>query len=80
VHVWAQRLDVANAAPVFVGEADLGGARPDVAAAFGAQFNTAGFNLVGGPLPAGRYAVTAYAWNRRTARWEDARTTTLTAR
>ena len=43
VHVWAAPL---NGAAVFLGAAALNGARPDVAAVFGAQFAQAGFNLV----------------------------------
>jgi Fibronectin type III domain len=79
VHVWAQRRD-APAAPEFVGSATLDGARPDVAQAFGVQFGAAGFGLVTTPLTPGQYDLTVFAWNRRTARWEDARTVTVTVR
>jgi hypothetical protein len=80
VHVWAQRLDVPAASPVFLGVAELGGAQPDVAQAFGAQFDRAGYSLTTASLAAGRYDVTVYVWNRRTARWEDARTVAITVR
>jgi hypothetical protein len=84
VHVWAQRRDQPGAWPEFLGEATLGGARPDVAAVFGPQFGTAftttGFSLTTDRLEPGRYDITAYVWNRRTARWEDARTVTVTVR
>ena len=75
VHVWAQRTDVAAAEPVFLGAATLGGMRQDLAAAYGSQFERAAFSLTvpARALPAGLYDVTAYVWNRRTARWEDAR-------
>jgi hypothetical protein len=80
--------------PVFLGAAELGGPRPDVAAAQGAQFDRAGFALVvpGVPLagadeaPAstmlapGTYAITVYAWNARTQRWEDARISVVSLR
>lgn len=80
VHVWAQRTDVAGAVPVFLGAASLDGARPDVAGLYGAQFDRPGFNLAAPSLDAGTYTVTAYVWNRRTARWEDARSVILTVR
>jgi hypothetical protein len=80
VHVWAQRRDVPSAAPVFLGAADLGGVRPDVAAAFGAQFDRAGWGLVAAGLAPGRYEVTAYFWNNRTAGFDDARTVTVSVR
>jgi hypothetical protein len=36
--------------------------------------------LTAAPLPPGVYDITAYVWNRRTARFEDARTVTVTLR
>jgi hypothetical protein len=80
VHVWVERTDVAGAAPVFLGAADLGGRRPDVARAFGRQYEAAGFGLTTAGLAPGRYELTAYAWNVRTARWEDARTVSIVVR
>jgi len=79
VHVWAVRVDAPGQAQ-FLGAAALGGARPDVAAVHGPQFGSAAFSLDVAGLPAGRYAVTAYTWSRRTARWEDARTATVTVK
>ncbi len=76
VHVWARRLDVPPGAIVpaqFLGEADLGIARPDVAIAFPGADGFSGFRL-DTTLAPGQYAVTAYVWNERTGRWEDART------
>jgi hypothetical protein len=80
VHVWVERTDVAGAAPVFLGAADLAGRRPDVARAFGRQYEAAGFGLTTVGLAPGRYELTAYAWNVRTARWEDARTVSIVVR
>jgi hypothetical protein len=80
VHVWAQRTDVATASPVFLGEAGVGASRSDVGTAFGVQFESSGFGLTTPELQPGRYALTAYAWNQRTARWEDARTVEITVR
>jgi hypothetical protein len=79
VHVWAQRTD-APAAPEFLGAADLGVARPDVETAFGSQFGSAGFSSTTTALAPGRYDVTAYVWNRRTARLEDARAVAVAIR
>ena len=78
VHVWAQRRDVPGADPVFLGAAALDGPRADVAQAYGAQFLQPGFSLTTSGLASGTYEVTAYAWNCRTARWEDARTVSIT--
>jgi len=84
VHVWATNAEcVVRSAqcgkPVFLGEADLGGARPDVAWAFGLPTDATGYSLTA-HLPMGIYEVTVFAWNRRTARWEDARTLTVRVR
>ena len=80
VHVWAQRRDVPMAEAQFLGAAALGGVRPDVAAVFGPQLGTAGFSLTSDQLEPGEYDITAYVWNRRTARWEDARTVSVRIR
>jgi hypothetical protein len=80
VHVWAQRRDQPGAPPEFLGAAALGGARPDLAQEFGPQFGTAAFDLTVTTLASGQYDLTVYAWNLRTARWEDARTVTVTVR
>lgn len=75
VHIWAVGP---TGTPVLVGEATLGVNRPDVGASFGAAFGKAGFELRSSvALAPGRYDVTAYVWNQRTARWEDARTGSL---
>jgi hypothetical protein len=58
VHVWA--YPAAGGAAVFVGAVASGSARPDVGAAFGAQFKTAGFNMVG-RLPPGTYTLAVFA-------------------
>jgi len=79
VHVWARRMDVPTVGASFVGEARLGVDRPDVGAAFGPGAARAGYALVA-TLEPGVYAVTVYAWNVRTSRWEDARTVAVTVR
>jgi hypothetical protein len=62
-----------------VGAAALDQARPDVARAFKDAPSHAGFSLTASLKP-GTYTLTAYAWNERTARWEDARSVTVTVR
>src|SRR5262245_29127192 len=58
VHVWA--IPPAGSA-TFLGAATLGGARPDVAAIFGAQFQLSGFNLtVNVPLQPGPYMLSVF--------------------
>jgi len=88
VHVWARRIEVpgargsevlGGASPVFLGTADLGVSRPDVAAAHGARFPRAGFSFMGA-LGEGEWEVTAYIWNTRTGRFEDARTVKMTVK
>lgn len=58
VHVWA--YPTSGAAPIFVGEAQLGGVRPDVAAFAGRNFDKSGFNLTG-KLPVGDYTLTIFS-------------------
>ena len=72
VHVWAVPVDQ-TAAPQFLGAATLAVPRPDVAAAFGPQYDRAGYSLVA-PAPApGMYDLIVYAHTTRTGQWEDAR-------
>jgi hypothetical protein len=59
VHVWA--YPSTGAAPIFAGAATLGYARPDVAAAFGSQFDTTGYALDVQNLSAGSYTLIVYA-------------------
>jgi hypothetical protein len=80
VHVWAQRRDVPASSEIFLGAATLGGARPDVAEIYGAQFDRAGWSLSASGLVPGTYDVTAYFWSTRTGRFEDARTVTISVR
>ncbi len=89
VHVWARKratCGVRGAACaeiasefIFLGTADLGIARSDVAAAHGAPFSHAGFRLMA-TVPAGEWEVTAYVWVERTGRFEDARSARIIIR
>jgi subtilisin len=60
VHVWAFP---ASGPAVFVGAAQLGSARTDVGAIFGAQFTNSGWQLLGRGLAAGVYTLSAFARN-----------------
>jgi len=84
VHVWARRVQgagsmVQGSGLFFVGEATLDVPRPDVAQAHGDAPGRAGFSL-STTLAPGTYEFTAYVWNVRTTRWEDARTVVGTVR
>jgi hypothetical protein len=70
---------VQGSAPIFVGEATLNVVRPDVVKAHADAPAQAGFSL-SATLAPGTYEFTAYVWNVRTARWEDARTVFGTVR
>ena len=61
VHVWAYPNPGSGAPPIFLGAAQLGVARPDVAAIFGSRFLNSGFNLLAGPVSPGTYDVVVFA-------------------
>ena len=58
IHVWA--FPASGAAPQFVGASTVSGARPDVAAAFGSQFGTAGYGVFGRGLAPGNYRLMVF--------------------
>jgi hypothetical protein len=61
VHVWA--LPVTGAAPIFLGAANMGVQRPDIAAYFGrAELAASGFGL-SASLPSGTYDIVAFAFS-----------------
>jgi hypothetical protein len=61
LHVWAYPLS--GGAPVFLGTATYGGARPDVAAVHGDQFRESGYGLLVQGLAAGSHDVAVFAWS-----------------
>ena len=65
---------------IFLGAAGLGVQRPDVSAAFGPQFDRAGWGLSASGLAPGTYDLTAYFWSTRTGQFEDARTISISVR
>jgi glucose/arabinose dehydrogenase len=59
IHVWA--YPTSGAAPIFVGSAPYGGARPDLAAIVGPQFTPSGFGMLARGIPPGRYLLVVFA-------------------
>ena len=78
LHAWAYPLT--GGAPVFVGAAAYGGARPDVAGVYGDQFLESGFGLVVSGLVPGNYDLAVFPWSSETADFLPARTVRLTVR
>jgi hypothetical protein len=74
VHVWAWPTN--GAAPIFAGQATMGGARPDVARLYGSRFTNSGYNLIVTSVPAGVYDIVAYGHSTVTgafSTWKMAR-------
>jgi uncharacterized repeat protein (TIGR03803 family) len=68
VHAWAYPL--AGGPPVFLGAAEYGTRRPDVAAVHGQQFEHTGFRLNVNGLPHGHYDLTLFPWSTVTDGFE----------
>ncbi len=78
VDLWAYPNPGSGTPPLFVGSAGYGGTRPDVAAAFGAQFSGSGFGLTISGLPPGVYQLTVFARSRLTGTFNNARAVVVT--
>ena len=78
IHVWAYPLT--GGAPVFLGAATYGGARPDVAAVHGDQFSDTGFGLAVQGLVPGNYDLAVFAWSAVSGGFVPARIVRITAR
>ncbi len=78
LHAWAYPLS--GGAPVFVGAASYGGARPDVAAVHGDQFRDSGYGLFVQGLTPGNYDLAVFAWSEESADFLPARTVRVTVR
>ena len=50
----------------FLGATAYGGARPDVAAVYGSEFEDSGFGVIVQGLPAGDYDLALFAWSTET--------------
>ncbi len=78
LHAWAYPL--AGGPPVFLGATAYGGARPDVAAAHGDEFEHSGFGLHVQGLTPGNYDLAVFAWSTERADFVPARTVRVTVR
>ncbi len=76
IHVWV--YPASGAPPIFLGATSTGGSRPDVAAAFGAQFGSSGFGLAGRGLQPGRYLLAVFAHVAATGRFDIAQAVDIT--
>ena len=70
VHVWA--YPTTGGAPNFLGEANIGDARPDVAATYGPQFERSSYTLVTTNLKAGTWDIVVYAHRAATGSFDAA--------
>jgi hypothetical protein len=64
LHVWAYPVGSPDRTdPVFLGTAEYGGLRADVAAIFGERFRGSGYGLTVTGLPPGAYDLAVFAWS-----------------
>ena len=70
LHVWA--YPAGGAAPIFIGLADYGYDRPDVAAMFGSKYQFTGFRIVVSNLPSGSYTIVVFAHSNRSNTFSNA--------
>jgi Collagen triple helix repeat (20 copies) len=78
VHVWAIPT---SGAPTFLGAATMGVSRPDVAAAFGAQFEASGFNLsANAVLAPGGYTLAVFGHRSSTGTFDIVEQVPITVR
>ena len=78
LHAWAYPLT--GGPPVFLGATSYGGARPDVAAVHGDQFEASGFGLHVQGLTPGNYDLALFAWSTERANFVPAKTVRVTVR
>lgn len=78
IHVWAYPTDGSD--PIWVGTAEYGGARPDVAAIYGERFLKSGYGLRVGGLAPGTYDLAVFAYSTVTGGFVPAKTVRVTIR
>jgi hypothetical protein len=78
IHVWAYPLK--GGAPIFVGTAATGGARPDVAAVHGAQFENTGYGIYVQNLEPGNYDLAVFGHSSVTGEFAPAAVVRVTVR
>jgi hypothetical protein len=76
VHAYAYP---ASGAPIFLGSATLGVARPDVAAAFGSQYGTSGYGMTAPGLAPGNYTLVVYGLVTATGKFSAVQTANITS-
>jgi nucleotide-binding universal stress UspA family protein len=62
VHVWVLPNPGSGQPAQFLGAATYGGSRPDVAGAYGSQFQSSGYSI-SGTLAPGTYQAQVFAWS-----------------
>ena len=77
VHVWAFPT-VPGPAPLFIGAAQYGQPRPDVAAQFGSQFAASGFQLNASDTPVGEYDLAVFGFSTVTNQFDLIRAVRIT--
>ena len=75
VHVYAYP---ASGAPIFIGSAQVGISRPDIAAFAGARFGASGFSIQARGLASGPYQFVAYARSTLTGTFNNAASVSVT--
>jgi hypothetical protein len=78
VHVWA--YPARGGAPIFVGDAIVGGARPDVADSYGPAARDSGYGTIVRGLPPGRYMLAVFGHSTVTRDFLPAATVSITVR
>jgi hypothetical protein len=78
VHIWA--YPQAGGPPVFMGAAEYGGQRPDVADVHGPQFAASGYGLDNVVLPPGTYDIAVFAYSTVTGAFAPAKTVRVLVR
>ena len=78
VHLWAYPL--AGGRPIFLGAAEYGGVRPDVAAMYGDRVAQSGYGLRVDGLPLGEYDLAVFAYSTVRGRFLPARTVRVTVK
>jgi hypothetical protein len=82
VHVWAYPVDQSGNRlnPIFLGPASYGGARPDVAAVYGARFADSGYGIIVSTLPPGTYDIAVFAYSTVVNNFTPAKVVRVTVR
>jgi hypothetical protein len=78
VHVFAFPNPGSGAAPIFLGAATYGIARPDIGGIFGPQFTNSGYSLTVSTLPPGIYQIVVFARSTVTGTFNNSRAVVVT--